>query len=122
MHVAVAHDHRSFRNEPDRRPRARQRDDRAARQPIASLNRLIWIGGCSERHVFALCRAIEFARETSSTKLRFTGIIGAESRRGCSSPRLRAASTGARETVGGIRAYAAIRVERPLETACPRRG
>jgi hypothetical protein len=45
QHVAIAHDHRPLRDQPDRVAGPQQRFERPARQPVVTLDRLVAIGG-----------------------------------------------------------------------------
>ena len=60
QHVAIAHDHWPFCDQPDRRAAARERFDGLPGEPVLPLDGLIWIGRSAERHQLARPRrAIE---------------------------------------------------------------
>ena len=118
-HVAIADDHRSLRDEADRRSSARQRLERAARQPVVPFDRLIRIGRRAEGDVLARPRRpIELAREhldevALHENHRRELVVGVH---------LELHVVAAREAVVAAVRAAAIRIERPVERHALRRG
>ncbi len=112
QHVDVAHDHRSFRDQPDRRPAAREDFEALPRQFVVTLDRLIRIGGGSNSDGLTRPgRPVEFPCQYGDDVLlhqnhRREVVVGVQ---------LELDVVAAREAVVTAVRATAIRVERPRE-------
>ena len=78
-HVTVAHDHRSFGDQPHRRATAGQRLDGSAGEFVVPLDRLIRVGRRAERNLVPRPGGRSSSRWRTSTKLRLTRMTEANS-------------------------------------------
>ena len=80
QHVEIAHDQRPARDDVERREELAQRLDRAARQAIPRLGRLVGIGGGADRDGFALPRLARELRAQLRDEVRLHAHDGAVAR------------------------------------------
>lgn len=112
QHVPVAHDHRAFRHDADRRGGITQGFERAARQFVCALDRLVGVGrGAEADRLPGPRRLVEFAAQHGDE----VGLD--ENDRGEVIARIEfeVRLVPAREAVVASVRAAAIRIQRPLE-------